>query len=134
MRIRLFCFGSVFLSLLCGPFAELEPVAAQSKWNWSGLIATNSDVSTRTKGVTEKCSFCSHRLQKALDEARVDDRDLEEGDYVPDCVEICPADAMYFGDLDEVDTTVSTLSRNHRAFKPLEDFGTEPKVTYLSEE
>ncbi len=95
--------------------------------------ALNPDVSVRPKGVVEKCTLCHHRLQKAKDEARAANRPLAEGDYVPACVEVCPAGAMYFGDLDDPESTVSTLARTNRAFRLLEELGTRPKVVYLAE-
>lgn len=95
--------------------------------------ALNPDVSVRPKGVVEKCTLCHHRLQKAKDEARAANRPLAEGDYVPACVEVCPAGAMYFGDLDDPESTVSTLARTNRAFRLLEELGTKPKVIYLAE-
>ncbi len=95
--------------------------------------ALNPDVSVRPKGVVEKCTLCHHRLQKAKDEARAANRQLAEGDYVPACVEVCPAGAMYFGDLDDPESTVSTLARTNRAFRLLEELGTRPKVIYLAE-
>ncbi len=95
--------------------------------------ALNPDVSVRPKGVVEKCTLCHHRLQKARDEARAQNRPLAEGDFVPACVEICPAGAMYFGDLDDPESTVSTLARTNRAFRLLEELGTKPKVIYLAE-
>lgn len=90
------------------------------------------DVSIRPKGVVEKCTFCYHRLQLARDQARLERRPLRQGDYLPACVETCPAGAMYFGDLDDPQSEVSRLSQSPRAFRPLEELGTEPKVTYLS--
>lgn len=96
--------------------------------------AHNPDVSTRPVGVTEKCSFCSHRLQKAREQVKSEDRPLRsEGDYVPACVEVCPAEAMYFGDLDDLDSAVSKLAESHRSFRLQEELGTEPKVYYLTE-
>ncbi len=95
--------------------------------------ALNPDVSVRPKGVVEKCTLCHHRLQKAKDQARAENRPLAAGEYLPACVEICPANAMYFGDLEDPDSTVSVLGRNNRAFRPLEDLGTKPKVVYLAE-
>ncbi len=95
--------------------------------------ALNPDVSVRPKGVVEKCTLCHHRLQKAKDEARMANRPLVEGDYVPACVEVCPAGAMYFGDLEDPESTVSTLARTNRAFRLLEELGTKPKVIYLAE-
>ena len=93
----------------------------------------NPDVSIRYRGVVEKCTFCSHRLQKAREKARAEGRELLPGDYVPACVQTCPSGAMYFGDLDDPESVVSKLIRSPRAFRLLEDLGTEPKVYYLSE-
>lgn len=96
--------------------------------------AINPDVSKRAVGVVEKCSFCHHRLITAREKAALEGRELTEGDYVPACVEICPAEAMYFGDFDEPTSQVSLLAKSLRAFKLLEELGTEPNVVYLSEE
>lgn len=93
----------------------------------------NPDVSLRPRGVVEKCTFCSHRLQSAKDRARKEGREIKEGDYVPACVESCPAGAMFFGDLNDPSSTVSRLARDPRAFRLMEDLGTEPKVIYLRE-
>jgi molybdopterin-containing oxidoreductase family iron-sulfur binding subunit len=93
----------------------------------------NRDVSVRTKGVVEKCTFCSHRLLRARERAKVEGRDLAPGDYLPACVQACPSSAMFFGDLNDPYSVVSTLSRERRAFRLMEDLGTEPKVIYLSE-
>lgn len=93
----------------------------------------NSDVAIRPKGVVEKCTFCVQRLQKAEEQAAVEDRQLREGDYVPACVESCPSGAMYFGDLDDPNSKVAALADNARAFRLLEELGTEPKVYYLRE-
>ncbi|UCE08791.1 MAG: 4Fe-4S dicluster domain-containing protein [bacterium] len=92
----------------------------------------NPDVSVRTKGVVERCTFCHHRLQKAREQARTENRELHEHDYIPACVEICPSKALYFGDLSNQDHRVSKLVRSTRAFRLLEELGTEPNVIYLS--
>jgi Fe-S-cluster-containing dehydrogenase component len=93
----------------------------------------NPDVSVRPKGVVEKCTFCHHRLMRARDQARMEGRELRPGDYVPACVEICPAKAMAFGDLDDPSSEVSQLAESRRAFRLLDDLGTKPKVIYLQE-
>jgi Fe-S-cluster-containing dehydrogenase component len=95
--------------------------------------ALNPDVSVRPLGVVEKCTLCHHRLMRAREEAEAEGRALAEGDYKPACVEICPAQAMYFGDLEDPNSQVAQLMRSPRAFRYLEELGTEPKVNYLTE-
>lgn len=96
--------------------------------------ACNPDVSVRQKGVVEKCTFCHHRLMKAKDQARSAGRAFKAEEYVPACVEVCPARAIIFGDLEDPDSEVAGLARSPRAFRLLEELGTEPKVYYLKEE
>jgi molybdopterin-containing oxidoreductase family iron-sulfur binding subunit len=93
----------------------------------------NPDVSVRSKGVVEKCTLCHHRLQNARDQARAEDRAVRPGEYTPACVEACPTEAMVFGDLSNPNSEVSNLAHSRRAYKLLEDLGTEPKVIYLRE-
>lgn len=93
----------------------------------------NPDVSVRQDGVVEKCTFCHHRLIKARDTARYEGREMSADEYVPACVESCPPNAITFGDLDDSDSEVSRLARSSRAFRLLEELGTEPKVFYLEE-
>lgn len=101
------------------------------EWAESERRHLNPDVSVRPKGVIEKCTFCHHRLQKAKEEARAQGRELQEDDYQPACAEVCPADAITFGDLDNPNHRVAELSQNPRAMRVMEELGTEPKVYYL---
>ncbi|HUP47384.1 MAG TPA: 4Fe-4S dicluster domain-containing protein [Thermoanaerobaculia bacterium] len=93
----------------------------------------NPDVSLRSRGVVEKCTFCHHRILLAREEARAGGRELRDGDVTPACAESCPAQAIVFGDLDDPGSRVSQLARSPRAFRVYEDLGTEPKVYYLTE-
>jgi molybdopterin-containing oxidoreductase family iron-sulfur binding subunit len=105
----------------------------QPNWPDEMAAALNPDVSVRPAGVVEKCTFCVHRLQHAKEQARAENRELQEIDYQPACVESCPTDAISFGDLSNPASQVSELKRSPRAFQLLEELGTEPKVYYLSE-
>lgn len=91
----------------------------------------NPDVSVRPKGVIEKCTFCHHRLQKARENARAEERDLRENDYQPACAESCPTKAIIFGNLEDPRHRVAQLKDDPRATRLMEDLGTEPKVYYL---
>jgi molybdopterin-containing oxidoreductase family iron-sulfur binding subunit len=103
-------------------------------WPDEMLHTLNPEVTIRPKGVVEKCTFCHHRLQKAREQARAERRPLQEDDYIPACVEICPTRAIVFGDLDDPRSKVTRQIGLPRVYRPLEDLGTEPKVYYLDED
>jgi Fe-S-cluster-containing dehydrogenase component len=96
----------------------------------------NPNVPVRPVGVVEKCSFCSHRLKEVKQKAAAQGRELTDADLIllPACNQACPASARYFGDLDDPESTVYRLAHGPRAFRLLEDLGTEPKVYYLTED
>ena len=101
------------------------------EWSESERRHLNPDVSVRSKGVVEKCTFCHHRLQKAKEDARAQGRELREEDYQPACAEVCPTKAIVFGDLDDPNHRVAELKEDPRAMRLMEELGTEPKVYYL---
>lgn len=92
----------------------------------------NPDVTTRSAGVMEKCTFCVQRLRRAEEKALVEDRPLKDGEAQPACVQACPSDAMVFGDLNDPTSRVAQLARSERKFRLLEELGTEPAVYYLN--
>jgi len=93
----------------------------------------NPDVSIRTRGVTEKCNFCLHRLQDAREAAAVAGEELDPASYRTACQEACPARAIRFGDIDDAESEVGAAAHHPRANQLLEDLGVEPKVIYLTE-
>jgi len=104
------------------------------RWPREFEQSLNPDVSVRPKGVIEKCTFCVQRLQRARDQAAFEGRKVRsEGEYIPACVESCPAKAMYFGDLDDRSTEVAHLARDLRSFRVMDELGTGPNVIYLKE-
>ena len=131
-QIHARCIGCRYCTTACPYTARYFNWFAPA-WEKGLEQAQNPDVSVRPKGVVEKCTFCNHRLQVARERARWEDREIAPEDYVPACVESCPTGAMQFGDLDNAHSKVAKLARDKRAFKLLEDLGTEPKVIYLRE-
>ena len=91
----------------------------------------NPDVTVRSRGVMEKCTFCVQRINKAEDLASAEARPVQDGDVVPACAESCPAGAIIFGDLHDPNSRVAKLALNRRGVVLLEDLGTEPAVLYL---
>ena len=92
----------------------------------------NPEVSTRMRGVVEKCTFCSHRMMSARSKAYHEGSDLNKVVYTPACVEACPTKAMTFGNLLDPESEVAKLAKDPRAFRILARLHTEPKVYYLS--
>jgi molybdopterin-containing oxidoreductase family iron-sulfur binding subunit len=126
------CIGCRYCTTAC-PYTRRYFNWYAPEWPEPMSEAQNPDVSVRPKGVVEKCTFCHHRLQKARAKAIAEQRPLAPGEYVPACVESCPARAMVFGDLDDPNSAVAQLARSGRAFRLLEELGTQPKVIYLAE-
>jgi molybdopterin-containing oxidoreductase family iron-sulfur binding subunit len=93
--------------------------------------AWNPEVSVRSKGVMEKCTFCIQRIRKAEMAAHEENRSLRDGDVVPACVQSCPTRAMSFGDMSDPSSQVSRLTRSDRATRLMDDLGTKPRVVYL---
>ncbi len=127
------CIGCRYCMVAC-PYTVKSFNWFEPEWPEEFTAIRNPDVSLRMKGVVEKCTFCSHRLMKAREQARFEERDLQEQDYQPACADSCPTGAIIFGDFDNKEHAVSQLIRSNRAYRLLEDLGTEPKVVYLAAE
>ncbi len=91
----------------------------------------NPDVTVRSAGVMEKCSFCVQRIRRAEEQALVEGRVLQDVQVTPACVQTCPPGALVFGDRNNPNSLVAKLAENPRAFKLLEHLGTQPSVVYL---
>ncbi|HXF40180.1 MAG TPA: 4Fe-4S dicluster domain-containing protein [Blastocatellia bacterium] len=102
------------------------------KWDAPLEKALNPEVSVRTRGVMEKCTFCIQRIRKGEEKAKDEGREVRDGDVVPACVQTCTTKAMYFGNIADPESEVSKLSKSNRATRLLEDLGTKPKVIYLN--
>ncbi len=91
----------------------------------------NPDVTVRSKGVMEKCTFCVQRIVQGKDRARREGRPLADGEIMPACAQSCPTRAIVFGDLKDPSSRVSRLSRDPRGYRIFEELNTRPAITYL---
>lgn len=91
----------------------------------------NPDVTVRTRGIIEKCTFCLQRIRRVEEQAKTEGRLVADDEIQPACVQSCPPGALVFGDLNDPDSQVSRLARSHRSYRLLEELGTAPAVIYL---
>ena len=91
----------------------------------------NPDVTVRTRGIMEKCTFCIQRIRRKEREIKRKGRELEDGELKPACVQTCPTDALVFGNINDSSSRVAKLAKSERHYKLLEELGTEPNVIYL---
>jgi len=104
-----------------------ENVPEPMNWQW------NPDVTVRTNGIMEKCSFCMQRIKDAENRAALEEgRDVRDGEIVPACQQSCPAEAIVFGNLRDPEARVSQIVDNERTYKVLDELiNTQPAVHYL---
>jgi molybdopterin-containing oxidoreductase family iron-sulfur binding subunit len=94
-------------------------------------LQLNPDVTVRSLGVMEKCTFCVQRIQEGKDRAKDEKRPVRDGDVVPACAQTCPGQAIVFGDLNDPGSRVSQLARDPRGYRIFDGLNTRPAVTYL---
>jgi len=91
----------------------------------------NPDVTVRTTGVMEKCSFCIQRIKDGHDVAKNEKRQIRDGEVVPACVQTCPTQALVFGNFMDSKSRVRRLIDDRRAYQVLGYLNTKPAVIYL---
>ena len=109
-----------------------EPGGGYEAWPEPLSMLLNPDVTVREKGVMEKCTFCVQRIRGAQNQARLEDRNVRDGDIVTACAQACPSEAIVFGDLNDRRSRVSQLAGNPRGYHVLAGLNTKPAITYLA--
>ncbi len=117
-------------------FARLYPeLKEHARLNVEGplTLGFNPDVTVRTRGVMEKCTFCVQRIRRAKWEIMKDGRrTFRDGEVVTACQQSCPADAITFGNMLDEEHVVTQQHHEKRAMKALSDLNTQPAIAYLS--
>jgi MoCo/4Fe-4S cofactor protein with predicted Tat translocation signal len=92
----------------------------------------NPDVSVRSRGVMEKCTYCTQRIEAAHVTADKENRPLRRDEVTTACQQACPTKAIVFGDLKDKDSAVAQRRTSGRHYVLLEELGTRPRTTYLA--
>ncbi len=95
-------------------------------------LMRNPDVTVRSRGVMEKCSYCVQRIQEAKITADKENRPIRDGEIVTACEQACPASAITFGNLNDKGSRVRKLHDNERSYAVLADQNTRPRTLYLA--
>ena len=95
-------------------------------------LQLNPDVTVRSRGVMEKCTFCVQRIRGAQHQARLEDRSLRDGDVVTACQQACPSGAIIFGNVNDPASRVVKAKEDHREYHVLEEINVRPSITYLA--
>ncbi len=95
-------------------------------------LVLNPDVTVRSRGVMEKCSFCVQRIQMAKATAKNEGRELKDGELKTACQQSCPGMAIVFGDILDPNSEVSKALSDPKRYQVLGELGVAPAVNYLA--
>ncbi len=99
-----------------------------------GRMVINPDVTVRSRGVMEKCSFCVQRIQEGKLTAKKERRVLKDGEINVACAETCPTNALIFGDKNDPNSEISKMiaeEKGGRSYRVIEEINIDPNVNYL---
>ncbi|HEU5087247.1 MAG TPA: 4Fe-4S dicluster domain-containing protein [Roseiflexaceae bacterium] len=92
----------------------------------------NPDVTVRSRGVMEKCTFCLQRISEARIEAEKANRQIADGEVITACQQVCPTQAIVFGNINDPNAAVSKLKAEPTTYGALPELNTKPRVTYMA--
>ena len=96
-------------------------------------LMRNPDVTVRSRGVMEKCTYCTQRIVAAKIAADKENREVRDGEIVTACQQACPTEAIVFGNINDKASRVSRIKAQHRNYGVLADLNVKPRTTYIAE-
>jgi molybdopterin-containing oxidoreductase family iron-sulfur binding subunit len=127
------CVGTRYCSNNCPYKVRRFNFLLYQDWNTPQYkLMRNPEVTVRSRGVMEKCTYCTQRIAAARIEAEKDERKIRDGDILTACQSVCPTDAITFGDLNDAGSQVVKLKKDPRNYNVLNNLNTQPRTTYLA--
>ena len=127
------CVGTRYCSNNCPYKVRRYNFLLYSDFETESLkLMRNPDVSVRSRGVMEKCSYCVQRISAAKIDADKENRPVRDGEVVTACQQACPASAISFGNLNDKQSHVAKLQSDERSYQVLADQNTRPRTKYVA--
>jgi molybdopterin-containing oxidoreductase family iron-sulfur binding subunit len=127
------CVGTRYCSNNCPYKVRRFNFLLYSDYDTESLkLMRNPDVTVRSRGVMEKCSYCVQRIEAVKIEADKNNRAIEDGEILTACQQACPTDAIVFGNLNDPKARVTKLKAEERDYRVLEDLNYRPRTSYTA--